>query len=113
MTAYIDVNLDPLGHYKHVDIGTLTDSLGMLPGWVMNPDYDGIPLRQALDEQYGFGLHEMIGGEVDASGIYRYPEDPDLYPLLEIKRGEETFYQYPYAIVAIRGPEGVFVTRMD
>ena len=51
--------------------------------------------------------------------IYRYKdidggEDPDLYPLAKIERGDETFYQYQYGLVAIVQKDGSsFCTRMD
>jgi hypothetical protein len=109
------VTLDPLDQYKDYTVPQMAEWLGFLPGWVINPAHQAEPLAEALKNQYGFGpLTEMKGGYVDEAGVYHYPDDEDLYPLVAIERGWEMFYQYPYAIVAIRAGTGeTFVTRMD
>jgi hypothetical protein len=74
-----------------------------------------LPLKEALETQYGFGpLTEIKGATVDQDGVMSYPGDPDLYPLVEITRNDETFYMYQHAIVSIVSSNGNrFVTRMD
>ena len=110
----IKSKLDPHNKYEHLSVEDLRMSLGSLPSWVMNPTFFEFPLKEALDKQYGFGLFETKGGKVSKDGIFSYPEDPDLYPIAEIIRGDETFYQYQYGIVAIIQKDGSsFVTRMD
>lgn len=107
------VIVDPLSHYSHVAPEDLLLSCGLLPGFVMNPGCLDLPLREALDMQYTFGLHEITDVIIDAEGRFLYPGDPTLYPLVEIRRGVETFYQYPYGLVAVRSAENTFITRMD
>lgn len=89
--------------------------LGIPPHWALNPEFFHLPLKEALEIQYGFGsLIEIEGGSVTADGTYLYPGDPPLKPLIEIGRGDETYYQYDYAIIAIVQKSGeTFVTRMD
>jgi hypothetical protein len=66
--------------------------------------------RVQMESRYGFPLCEISGGEVKPDGTYIYPEDPILYPIMEIRRGEEICWIYEYAIVAFNNG---FVTRMD
>ena len=91
------------------------DVLGLPPHWALNPFFFHMPLKEALEIQYGFGsLIEMNGGTVTDEGTYLYPDDPPLEPLIKIERGDETYYQYDYAIIAIVQKSGeTFVTRMD
>ena len=106
--------IDPSKKFENLNKSDLMMSLGYIPGWVVNQEFFEKPLKEALDLQYGFGMFEMTGGEVTEDGVYKYPQDPDLYPLIKITRGEETLYQYQYGIVAIVQKDGsAFVTRMD
>lgn len=107
------IELDPLAKFNYQP-EEIYHILGLLPGWVMNEEFMDKPLKEALDKQYGFGLYESSGQTITADGVYQYPEDPDLYPLIKIQRKDETFYQYQYAMVAIVQKDGsTFVTRMD
>lgn len=105
--------IDPLDKYNAPD-EQLLEACGLLPYWVVDDRYMDLPLKEALDKQYQFGLYEITGGKVDSLGIYKYPEDPELYPILVIVRKDETFFQYPYGMVAIVQEDGSsFVCRMD
>lgn len=89
--------------------------LGILPYWVARVA-DGDNLIKGLEEQYGFGsLYSMEGGHITIDGVYKYPEDPDLYPVALIERRDEIVYFYKYGIIAIVYNDGrkTFVTRMD
>jgi len=111
----IKMTIDPLDKFEDLyNDEQIYNLLGTLPYWTINPDYLDKPLKEALDSQYGFGLFEATGQTITKDGIYQYPEDPDLYPLIKIVRHDETFYQYQYAMVAIVQKDGnTFVTRMD
>ena len=87
---------------------------GLILPWVRNALLDK-PLQPQLEEQYGFPVIEMTGGTIHENGLYSYPEDPDLKPLVQVIRPKtgETFWQYDYGIIAIRSPAGDYVTRMD
>ena len=110
----VTIWINPLNHYEISD-KDLINSCGFLPLWAVDPDYLDQPIKQAMTELYGFGkLYEMKGGEVTDKGVYKYPDDPDLYPIVTIKRDHEIMHQYPYGIVAFEQDDGtVFVTRMD
>lgn len=110
----VDYEVDPNNKFPHLSRHDMYSTLGYLPGWVMNSEFFDKPLKEALDEQYCCGLFEMTGGVIDSNGVFRYPEDPELHPLIKIIRGKETFYQYQSAIVAIVQEDGsTFMTRMD
>jgi|TARA_R100001463_G_scaffold134796_1_gene197345 hypothetical protein len=71
-----------------------------------------------MRDKYGWGLFEMKGGSVSDSGVYKYPEDPDLHWIAKVDTSKddskvEYSYIYPYAIVALSTEDGYFVTRMD
>jgi hypothetical protein len=71
-----------------------------------------------MRDKYGWGLFEMKGGSVSDSGVYKYPEDPDLHWVAKVDTSKddskiEYSYIYPYAIVALPTEDGYFVTRMD
>ena len=117
------VKYDPLDKYPSATQKEISDACGLLPYWVCEwasltsgiPEFTK-PLKQYLDERYGFGLYEFEKSSIDGPGVYHYPGDPDLYPLIEISLDEHgTFYQYPHAIAAIPlgGEDGFFITRMD
>lgn len=111
----IKPKFDPLNHFQNVPQSRIIEALGVLPFWVCHPSYWDHPLQEALELQYQFGpLINLERATVTPEGIHHYPGDPDQYPLISIKRGDETFYQYEHAIVAIINAQGTsFVTRMD
>ena len=115
-SAEIHASLDPL--YHHIPQGRtaemIGEEVGLIWAWCMSKP-EGIGFLQHFEDMYQFGVFEMKGGEVLENGIYKYPEDPDLYPLIRVDNKEETVFVYPYGIVAIRNKttRDTFVTRMD
>ena len=113
--------LDPTGHFsgRNVPPKKLVEALGIVPYFVLSAAEDAQEptARAVLDimaEAYGFYLGDMEGGTVDAEGVYSYPEDPDLYPLIKWTVGEKVdVFMYPYAIVAVRDGTNTIITRMD
>ena len=84
----------------------------MLPGFLS--ETDPATLRTQMTEGYGMPVSEIDGGTVSAAGVYRFPGDPDLYPMALLARDEEQVYIYAYGIVAFVSPDcPTWVTRMD
>lgn len=114
--------VDPLKKYPDVKKGRLVEACGLIPAFVAEAEIglgEGAPLEalhRAVMEIYGYGLgHPMTGGEVTPEGVYTYPEDPDLYPLVSLQtaQGHEVLI-YQYAITAFRDSEGTtIVERID
>lgn len=93
---------------------SILNALGYVPGWVVDEWYLDVPLRKALEEQYKFPMPPIEDFIVNDDASLQYPGDPALYPLVKIKRGEETFYQYEHSWVCIKQKDGsTFITRMD
>jgi len=116
--------IDPTGHFTdHIgnpdQLRFATDNLleacGFIPEWVMyDKDHDDLNMKDMLETHYPYGMFEIDNSIIDSDGTYHYPEDPDMYPLIKMERGEETLYQYKYGLVAIVQKDGsLFVTRMD
>jgi len=110
------MGLDPCSYYGDVNVRELVALCGLLPAFIATVAKSGEEdLIKGMSDQYGFGvLHEMKGGEVTEAGVYQYPDDPDLYPILAAEIEGKKIYQYHYGIVAIEQDDGAFfVTRMD
>jgi len=116
--------IDPTGHFTdHISNpdqlmfanSNLFEACGFIPEWVINDrDHDDLNIKDMLETHYPYGMFEMDKSVVDPDGTYHYPQDPDMFPLIKMKRGEETLYQYQHGIVAIVQKDGSsFVTRMD
>ena len=111
MPAAPIAQIDPLAKYPHASPARILEACGLIPRFVLADD---APIRANLEHCYAFGVHEITGGSVDADGTHHYPEDPDLYPYMVIRKGDERLFIYPSAICAILGDDGsTFVTRLD
>ena len=114
----IKTTIDPTGYFASQashEMEYAIESLGILPHWVTKAE-DTESIREAFDRQYNFGLFEFHGITINAEGVFSYPEDPDLYPIISMVRGSETAYFYQSAMVAIINKDqniAQFVTRMD
>jgi len=89
-----------------------------LLGFIAEESEEEESLVDFMRDKYGWGLFEMKGGSVSDSGVYKYPEDPDLHWVAKVNTSKdpsktEYSYVYPYAIVALPTEDGYFVTRMD
>lgn len=94
----------------------LYDVTGYLIGWAIMPDHYELPLKETFNTcyQHGGGWQPMKGFTIDDdTGVMSYPDDPDLYPIMEIRRGNELCYIYQHAFVSIRGDKGWETARMD
>jgi len=105
------ITYDPNGAYPMYNPAELDRICGLVPYWVTDKRLMHLPLKDAIDLSYGFGLYEM-DSTVDENHVMKYPGDPDLHPYMKIERGDEIYLQYPYAIIAIVG-DSTFVTRVD
>ncbi len=110
----VKCTIDPLNKHSNVQEENLIRTFGFIPQWALNSEFEDKPLKEALDIQYGFGLYELTDTKIKDDGTWKYPGDPDLFPILKLKRGNETLYQYNYGLVAIVQEDGSsFCTRMD
>lgn len=108
------ITLNPNQHYNH-SAAEIAEICGILPYWVIQYENSKLTtgLLSYMQQCYGYPAQELTGGSVSSEGVFSFPGDPELYPLLKMQTGDETYYQYPYALLAIVNPKGTFVTRMD
>lgn len=106
------IQIDPLNVFD-LPIAYINESLGLIPMFLANREKEET-VKEALTLGYGFGeLFEMKHGTIHKY-IYKYEDDPDLYPLAKMTSGDTVVLQYKYGIVAILEKDGTtFVTRMD
>ena len=104
---------DPLQNHTDLTPSQIMEWCGFIPHWLYNvSDYDSI--KECLIDQYDYYSGEMSGGTIDDKGVYTYPEDPPLYPLITVYGDGEIFHQYNYGIVATVQKDGTqWIARMD
>lgn len=111
----IQVMLNPLN--KNLSVLTaekIRYICGILPDWAANQDFEELDAYRAFEKQYSFPIYTIDKGTIDDNGVYHYPEDPDLYPLIKMIRGDEVLYFYEHAIVGIvHRDNSRTVIRMD
>tara|TARA_R110002033_G_scaffold24235_2_gene56678 strand:+ start:147 stop:533 length:387 start_codon:yes stop_codon:yes gene_type:complete len=98
----INAIIDPLDKHPELTTTEVGYYLGSIPEWIAN--YIDTPTAEPLSEfmlhSYGFGGAPM-GGTVNDAGVYSYPEDPDLYPLVSLTVEDKTVLLYAYSITTI------------
>lgn len=103
-------NLDPFNAYEGAEPDALANACGLIPHFLDNEEEKAL---DCFNRHYPFGTHELVGAEIK-DGAMLYPNDPPLYPYMEVAHGNEMVYIYPHAFVAIVQPDGSsYVTRMD
>ena len=116
------ITLDPTSKFEDMTPQMVMEWCGFLPHWFI--EYAVAPLdytntksiKEHMYDSYGFGLHEMTGGEIKEDYTYTYPTDPTLQPLIHIQANEGAeMIQWNYGIVAFRDSDedDWFTTRMD
>lgn len=113
--------MDPHNKWPKLGPIEMLDSCGYIPGWLMSysicKDNVRPTLQTYMGDCYKFGLFEMKGGKVKKNLVYKFPEDPPLYPIMHFTptNGDAEFVMWQHAICAIRETkkDAWFVTRMD
>ena len=72
-------------------------------------------VAQAMNDVYGMGgFMYPMGGDVDpVTGVYSYPGESDLFPLVDIRSHHLRVLVYPYGIVALTDGDRVKTARFD
>ena len=110
----IQLTFDPTKYWSGLSKNEIIRTCWSLPLWAANPFLLSTPLQQAFEAQYPFPMPPIENGTITSTGIFQYPGDPDLYPLIKLERGPETLYIYKYAIIAIVKADGSpFCSRMN
>ena len=125
MGSFVEVTsrFDPLKRFPNATKQALVEACGLIPYFVLEaatvaPE-GAAGVLEAMNNAYGFAIGiNLTGGTVSDEGVYRYPEDPDLYPIARFDvDGPEgaiaSVFIYQCAIVAVRDNKETLVTRMD
>jgi hypothetical protein len=122
MKAILTRKIDPLNKSRYPS-GMTLQICGFIPGWIQDSYFGALEdgakgaFERVLEHYYGhFMPSASMTGTVTKDGVYKYPEDPDLYPLVSFEGEAETLYQYDFGIVAIvdnESREVVFCKRID
>lgn len=90
------------------------DHVGMICEW-LSPS-NSAPAREQLDQAYrhGGGWQPFKGFILGKDNSLKYPGDPAMKPIAEMRLRDELILQYEHAWVAIVQPDRSFeVCRMD
>lgn len=116
----MEVCVDPNGHYKSFNVPNerLIAACGVIPEWIMEGYLLGeTDMYQAIYDRYGFPMCDMTGGAVNNSdeGIYKYPGDPELHPIVRWESDTQVAFMYEHAIMSFvdKATQVVRVTRVD
>ena len=98
---------DPLNHHLgRYSMSGIKRMCEVIHHWAISIEQDlYADMFELIDSHYQGGVYESKGGEILKSGIYKYPEDPDLYPLCQIINENEIYFFYEYDFLAIRDKE--------
>lgn len=92
------------------ELGTIPYIIGSLEP--LKPPYKEEVILPKVQEEYGFGLHELSNGTITATGTYETIGDIPLEPIATYTLGSFVVYQYHYGILAFMFDKP-FITRMD
>lgn len=109
--------LDPCDKHRDKKWNFVMAIIGSVPEWfITEEDKHGV-LPKAIDiinKNYPFGFHPMNGITINEDGVFSYPDDPYIYPIVKFNWGDETIYQYEFGWVAIVDSNGNSKTaRLD
>ncbi len=99
-------------HLKHPDV--TAEHLGLIP-FMLDPD-DPRPAREQFNQEYqhGGGWRPFKGFILLEDNSLKYPDDPPLHPIAEIRLRQEQILIYEFGWVAIIQLDRSFeVCRMD
>jgi len=112
----MNITVDPTGHYasKNKNPSDVVQACGILTNYALMGNAT-ISANLAANYTYFTGWSEPHkDAAMDDEGVYQYPEDPPLHPLIKLEQGNEEVFIYPYAIVCVRvGGKFAHTARMD
>lgn len=113
----VKVSVDPTGKFEEVPDTRLLAATGFIPYFIQEVVWENSQTANGamhvMGEAYGFGVH-LMKGTVTAEGVYQYPGDPDLPPLVVFRLPTDIqIIVYQHAIVAVRDGNNTLITRMD
>jgi hypothetical protein len=108
--------IDKFKHYEGVSNERLVEACGLLSIWLYEAEIidEVIDAEQYIRDKYMFPCNHLPGSTIEGGGIMKFPDDPDLYPLISGEVGDTQVHIYEYAFIAfVHKNKPDFVTRMD
>jgi hypothetical protein len=111
----IVIEIDPNGSFKGIPQQRLADVCGLILPWLrVTPA--GETIKNHILDTYQFPAPPLEGTTITDEGVWQYPGDPDLQPVMratDMHTGE-MMYMYQHALVAFLEPgKQPFCTRLD
>lgn len=115
---------DPLDKFPTATDASLIAACGLILGWareaIAEAYLDEVPpssVAALLTSRYAYPTHDYYNEKcsINADGVYSYPDDPDMYPMVKIHSPEVgvTIFIYQHSLVAVRTDTEVRLYRMD
>src|SRR5215472_11516439 len=83
------------------------DALGLIPDFL--DDEDPRSAREQINEKYISGWQPFVGHELDRkTGALKYPGDPAMKPLAQVRLRDERLTFYDCAWLCIMQPDGSY-----
>lgn len=95
--------LDPTNKHTTLSADSIIEWCGIAPSFFADTDEPKTVeeiIEKAFDA-YGFPASESSGGKIDECGVYYYPCDPELYPLMRTIVSGVIVNIYQYGLVSI------------
>ena len=112
----LTITIDPTDYYTIANHHSIIARCQVILNWAINPTYKYSSFKDAILQQYLYRADFGMGGTIDHNGVYKYPEDPPLWPLLKIARNDDVLYFYENYIIAMKDihqKSGFYITRVD
>ena len=110
------ITIDPTDYYTDNNHHKIIAYCQTVISWAINPSFVKTSFKAGVLQQYLYGANFNMGGIIDSNGIYKYPDDPPLHPLLKIERNNDCLYFYEHDIIALKdanSTSGFYITRVD
>ena len=108
--------------YKHMEeyewlgVRGIEDTCGVVASWLGRLEREGVEAENIADRillTYGFPADPMMGGVFEGD-VYKYPEDPDMVPMMTITMDNGVvIYMYQYGMVAFEVDGVTTLYRLD
>lgn len=102
-TMQIELMLDPTGYYEancgHDWYDKVTGAIGILAAFTVG-DQESIADNMQNNYQFFYEWTTGYDASVDDKGCFCFPGDPEQYPLMLARHGDEVVYIYQNSMVA-------------
>ncbi len=123
---HVGICIDPSKKYTAHTNEEIMQAAGILAVWATDQLHKDLSLREVFDMEYQFPIIDHFDlsdpldpkyfgpgfeqAKIDNDGVFKFPRDPDVHPLLALRRefddGAEVAYIYPNSYIGINQIDG-------